>query len=90
VEDQKIIRWSLKELLGYKNGLVFLEELQQTLLTLANQTSSNSRGKRVSILLLNLENKLEEIKSTVDKERVFDQTIKYINLVEEELKQNID
>ena len=90
MEDQKIIRWSLKELLGYKNGLVFLEELQQTLLTLANQTSSNSRGKRVSILLLNLENKLEEIKYTVDKERVFDQTIKYINLVEEELKHNID
>jgi hypothetical protein len=86
MEDQNIIRWSLKELLGYRNKLVFLEELQQILLTLANQASDSSTGQRLSKVLKNLENKLEEIKYTVDSEFVFDQTIRYIDLAEKELK----
>lgn len=86
MEDQKIIRWSLKELLGYKNGLVSLDELQQILLTLANQTSDTSKGQMLSKLLINLENKLEEIKYTVDNCLIFEQSIKYIDLAEKEMK----
>lgn len=86
MEDQKIIRWALKELLGYRNGLVFLDELQQILLTLANQTSDSSKGKILSKLLKNLENQLEEVKYTVDNSVIFEQSIKYIELAETEIK----
>jgi hypothetical protein len=87
MEDEKVIRWVLKELMGYRNNLVYLDELQQILLTLLPQISDTTFGREILRELAKLENALEEIKYTVDNHLVFDPTVMVVNQMESKFKE---
>lgn len=87
MEDEKVIRWVLKELMGYKHYLVHLDELQHIILTLLPQISDSECGRKISGELESLENALEEIKYTVDAHLVFDHTLKVINQAESKFQE---
>ena len=87
MEDEKVVRWVLKELMGYRNNLVYLDELQQILLTLLPQISDTEFGREIARELEKLENAIEEIKYTVDEHLVFEQSLMVINQTESKFKE---
>ncbi len=75
MNTEVLVRFLKKELLGYKNNLVFIQELQNSLLTLSDQFENRESNTKLVNLINNLENKLEEIRYTVNPDLVFNQSI---------------
>lgn len=88
-DDKQIIKWMLKEIIGYQHNLIDLDDLQVTLLNSAELLSSSEYGEKIKIIFINCENRLEELKFIVSENDIMNSTQKFLKKIEQILKEEI-
>ena len=87
--DKEIIKWVIKEIIGYQHNLIDLDDLQATLLHSAELISNSEYGAKIKIIFGNCENKLEELKFTYNNSDIVNRTQNFLKETEQTLWKEI-